>query len=77
VNLQGFLETSNFLAADRNGHGLGFGKGFYDRFLAEVKPKCVTVGYSLLESSRAELPIDDWDIALTHVLTPTESLHIR
>jgi 5-formyltetrahydrofolate cyclo-ligase len=60
------------LAADRNGHRLGYGKGFYDRFLAEVKPKCVTVGYSLLEVYQGELPHDGWDVPLSHVITATE-----
>jgi 5-formyltetrahydrofolate cyclo-ligase len=35
------------LAADKTGHRVGYGKGFYDRFLKECRSDCVKVGLSL------------------------------
>lgn len=64
------------LAADRHGTRLGYGKGFYDRFLAAVNPACKKVGYSLLDVYADELPRDAWDVPLTHVITPTAVLSI-
>lgn len=35
------------LGFDLQGHRVGFGKGFYDRFLATCKPECLKIGLSL------------------------------
>lgn len=37
------------LAFDKNGHRVGYGKGFYDRFLSRCKSDAVFVGLSLFE----------------------------
>lgn len=34
--------------ADKQGNRIGYGKGFYDRFLKQCKPACQTIGLSLL-----------------------------
>jgi 5-formyltetrahydrofolate cyclo-ligase len=38
------------LCFDLNGHRVGYGKGFYDRFLATCKPDCIKVGLSYFPS---------------------------
>lgn len=43
------------LAFDANGHRVGYGKGFYDRFLAECRPDTVKVGLSFFP------PVASWD----------------
>jgi 5-formyltetrahydrofolate cyclo-ligase len=58
------------LAADRTGHRLGYGKGFYDRFLPLTRPDCLRIGYSLLPLSDEPIPADPWDVRLTHAVTP-------
>lgn len=58
------------LAFDETGHRVGYGKGFYDRFLAECRPDALRIGVSL------ELPVpritDAWDgdVRLHTCLTP-------
>lgn len=58
------------LAFDNNGHRVGYGKGFYDRFLSECRPDVVKVGLSFFEASEGEIPHDDTDVALNFCVTP-------
>lgn len=57
------------LAFDKRGHRVGYGKGFYDKFLSQCKPNAQRVGLSFFE------PVDKiqselTDVALTHAITP-------
>ncbi len=58
------------LAFDRHGNRVGYGKGFYDRFLAECRPAAVKVGLSLFEAESAISDIDPHDIPLDRCVTP-------
>ena len=40
------------LAFDENGNRVGYGKGFYDKFLAECKPEILKIGLSFFESEK-------------------------
>ena len=58
------------LAFDKLGNRVGYGKGFYDKFLSECSPKSIMVGLSFFE---AEAVIDDvWegDVKLNFCITP-------
>lgn len=59
------------LAYDKKGNRLGYGKGFYDRFLAQCKPSCLFVGISLFEPEN-NIPHSDNDVQLSIVITPNE-----
>jgi 5-formyltetrahydrofolate cyclo-ligase len=58
------------LAFDQTGHRVGYGKGFYDRFLLECRPDVLRIGLSM------ELPVpkieDAWfgDVRLHACVTP-------
>src|SRR5690554_3395182 len=57
------------LAFDISGHRVGYGKGFYDRFLARCRMDAIFVGLSFFE---AESKIDSTsdDIPLDFCVTP-------
>ncbi|RAJ12153.1 5-formyltetrahydrofolate cyclo-ligase [Olleya aquimaris] len=58
------------LAFDLQGHRVGYGKGFYDKFLATCKPETIKIGLSFFE---AETNIEDTlvtDIKLDYCVTP-------
>jgi len=57
------------LVADKAGNRLGYGRGFYDRFLSQCNAHCKKIGLSLfnLEDS---VPTDDWDVKLDLLITP-------
>lgn len=60
------------LAFDPVGHRLGYGGGYYDRFLAQVPENCLKVGVSLELGRLAEpLPSHHRDVALDAVVTET------
>ena len=60
------------LAFDRNKYRLGYGKGFYDRFLKKYLNKLnniTTVGVAFSFQKYHKLPIDKNDIKLDYILT--------
>ncbi|MBE0600450.1 MAG: 5-formyltetrahydrofolate cyclo-ligase [Firmicutes bacterium] len=57
------------IAADRQGYRLGYGGGYYDRYLASVR--CVTVCLCRNRLLQDSLPHDAHDIAVDHVIDET------
>lgn len=62
------------LAYDTKGNRLGYGKGFYDRFLAQCRPECIRVGLSLFEPEPT-IPTTSLDIPLQYCVTP-KKIHL-
>ena len=58
------------LAFDQNGHRVGYGKGFYDRFLSKCKPDVTTIGLSFFEVEREISDLHENDFALDYCVTP-------
>lgn len=51
------------LGFDRANHRIGYGKGYYDRFLASI-PDCPTIGVGFKEQRVDSLPIESTDFPL-------------
>lgn len=62
------------LAFDRKGHRLGYGKGYYDRFLSSTK--VATIGVCFSEFFFDALPAEVHDRALDYVVTELGSLAV-
>jgi len=56
------------LCADLNGNRVGYGKGFYDRFLSECRSDCKKIGLSLFDLVESIDDLDNHDIPLDEVI---------
>jgi 5-formyltetrahydrofolate cyclo-ligase len=54
---------------DRQGHRVGYGKGFYDRFLRSCRPDCVKIGLSYWEPVESIDDVHEGDVRLDAVIT--------
>ena len=62
------------LVVDQRGHRVGYGKGFYDRFLAECRADTLKVGLSLFPLVAQIDDVSVEDVALDAVVMPGEVL---
>ncbi len=60
------------LAFDKKGHRIGYGKGFYDRFLAKCSPETIFVGLSFFEAEES-IAHEPMDIPLDYCITPEKT----
>lgn len=58
------------LAFDKKGHRVGYGKGFYDKFLSECKPEVIKIGLSFFEPEELITDVFEGDIKLDYCVTP-------
>ena len=61
------------LCFDRKGYRVGYGKGYYDRLLAQCKPDCLFVGFSYFDPVDDIIDLNQWDIPLHLVITPEKT----
>ena len=58
------------LIFDEEGNRIGYGKGFYDRFLTQCKPEVVKVGLSFFSAEEALFETEPHDVPLDYCVTP-------
>ncbi len=64
------------LAYDQNGHRIGYGKGFYDRFLKKCSTTALFVGLSFFEPE-PEIFFEATDVPLNFCVTPKKILDFK
>lgn len=60
------------LAFDKKGHRVGYGKGYYDRYLNECREDCIKVGVSYFEAVEAIDDAAEFDVPLNFCITPQQ-----
>lgn len=60
------------LAFDKKGNRVGYGKGFYDKFLSQCKPETVKIGLSFYEAEELISDVLENDVLLDYCVTPKE-----
>ena len=58
------------LAFDKTGHRVGYGKGFYDKFLTECTPETIKIGLSFFEAEELIADVFESDVKLDYCVTP-------
>jgi len=58
------------LAFDELGHRVGYGKGYYDKFLKMCKPGVLKIGFHFFEAEKAIDDINEYDMPLNICITP-------
>lgn len=58
------------LAFDKKGFRVGYGGGYYDRFLIQCKPDVIKIGLSFFEAAGDIDNVDLFDVAMDYCVTP-------
>jgi len=62
------------LAIDIQGNRIGYGKGYYDRFLVGLNPTILKIGLSFFEPIES-IPAEVFDITCDYVITPDNCIN--
>ncbi|AUC86285.1 5-formyltetrahydrofolate cyclo-ligase [Polaribacter sp. ALD11] len=58
------------LISDEKKYRVGYGKGFYDRFLAECRTDVITIGLNFFQPIKEIVGLNKYDVALSEVIYP-------
>lgn len=58
------------LSFDKRGYRVGYGKGFYDRFLNKCREDVVKIGLSYFEPEEIIEDVNDLDVSLNYAISP-------
>lgn len=60
------------LCFDKKGFRVGYGKGYYDRFLAECRPDVLKIGLSIFEPIDEISDVTEFDVQMDYCITPNK-----
>ena len=60
------------LACDKSGFRVGYGSGYYDRFIASLEHEILKIGLSFFPPIDQISDLDPWDIPLDYCISPDE-----
>lgn len=60
------------LAFDKKGNRVGYGGGYYDRFLSKCSPDCLKIGLSFFDAVDEIADTNEFDVKLNHCVTPNK-----
>lgn len=63
------------LAFDAVGNRVGYGKGYYDKFLSLCNKNTLKIGLSFFEAEETKISISEVDIPLNYCVTPNKIYH--
>jgi len=58
------------LITDKKGYRVGYGKGFYDKYLAGCRTDCIKIGFCYFEPLEAISDVNQFDVPLDICITP-------
>lgn len=58
------------LGYNSHGYRIGYGAGYYDRYLPKLSSGCIKIGLAFRELLAEDLPVDSLDYPLDEILTP-------
>jgi len=58
------------LSMDKMGHRVGYGKGYYDRFLKRCRKDCMKIGFSYFDPVDQIDDLNKFDVKLDYGITP-------
>lgn len=58
------------LACDTSGYRVGYGKGYYDKYLSQCRPDCIKAGFSYFEPVAGIDDKHEFDVPLNLCITP-------
>jgi len=61
------------LAFDKYGNRIGYGKGFYDKFLADCNPETIKIGLSFFKAEEQIKEVFESDVKLDYCITPKKT----
>lgn len=60
------------VAFDKHCNRMGYGAGYYDRFLPKLRPGCLKAGVAFDIQLAEQIPVDEFDIRLDMVITESK-----
>jgi len=65
------------LCFDQKGFRVGYGKGFYDKFLRNCRADCLKIGLSYFEPIAEITDVQDFDVKLDFCVTPKKIVNFK